>query len=78
MSEPLLIPHPVPGVFTPTFESSDPWIVTPETIEHARQCAQRLVDRMAHLPHSPEAGDALALALTVLHFTSPHRKGTPP
>ena len=65
----LTVPVPAPGVFTPTFESKDPWVMTPETIEHARQCAQRLVDRMGHLPHTPEAGDLLAMALTVLHYT---------
>lgn len=66
----MVVPLPAPpGVFAPQLESTDPVVCKPETIAHARKCALRLVERMAHLPHTEEAGDALAMAFTILHFT---------
>lgn len=66
----LVVPVSAPdGVFTPRFVDGQPGVVTPETIAHAKQCALRLIGRMADLPHSQEAGDALAMAFTILHYS---------
>ena len=63
------IPIPVDeSIHIPQLESSEPLVVAQETLEHARKCAQRLMDNMQNLPHSEQAGDLLAMALTVLHF----------
>jgi hypothetical protein len=68
--EKLTIPVPAPpGVHCPQILSHDPLVVAPETIEHARSCAKTLIERMANLPHTAEAGDLLAMAYTILHLT---------
>ena len=64
----MVIPIPVEGIHIPQLVSSEPLIVAQGTIEHARKCAQKLIDNMQNLPHSEQAGDLLAMALTVLHF----------
>ena len=58
-----------PGVHTPQLISADPLVLAPETIAYARAQAQRVFDTMGTLPHTKEAGDLIALALAVLHFT---------
>ena len=65
-----LVPIPAPeGVHVPEIVSHSPLVMSQRTIDHARECAKKAVERMANLPHSVEAGDLLAMAYTILHFT---------
>ena len=60
---------PQPGMYSPKLLNASPLEVAPETLRYAKGVAQRVVDRQVNLPHSAEAGDLLALAYAVLHFT---------
>jgi hypothetical protein len=60
---------PQPGMYSPKLLSASPLEVAPETLDYARTCAQRVIDRQVNLPHTAEAGDLLAMAYAVLHFT---------
>ena len=62
----------MPGVFVPTFlpGTQQP---TPETLAHARRVAEEFVAQMKDLPWTPQVGDVLAVAFTVLHFTEPNK-----
>lgn len=64
----VLVPLKPPGVHLPQIVSHEPLVVSSETIEHAQKVAQRLIATMGNLPPTPEAGDLLAMAYTVLHF----------
>lgn len=63
------VPLDIPGIHSPKFVSMDPIVLTPETLEHAKKCAQRLVDSMGNLPMTSQAGDLLSMAFAILHFS---------
>jgi hypothetical protein len=60
------------GVHIPQLVSAVPLVVADVTIAHAREVAEQLIELSAspEFPHTAEAGDALAMAYTVLHFTA--------
>ncbi len=63
------IPLPVEeGIHCPQLISEEPLVVAPETLDHAQDCAQRIIDMMDRLPHNEMSGDLLAMAFTILHY----------
>lgn len=66
----LTVPVPAPpGVHVPEIVSHSPLVMGEKTLEHARTCAERVIERMGNLPHSAEAGDLLSMAYAILHYT---------
>jgi hypothetical protein len=67
----LVIPVPVPdNVHIPQLISNEPVVIAPITLAHARACAERVMAMAGSLPHTEQAGDLLAMALTILHYTA--------
>jgi hypothetical protein len=62
-----------PDVYCPKLSKFDATtlhvVAEQETINHARECARSLIERMNNFPHTKEAGDLLSMAFTVMHFT---------
>lgn len=65
----VIIPIKPEGVHIPKLENSSPLVVSLDTIKHAKECAEKLIGNMQNLPWTKEAGDLLAMAYTVLHYT---------
>jgi len=61
---PILYPH----IHRVQLKSVSPIKVEDSSIEYARGVAERVVAGLEHMPHTPEAGELLALAFAVLHF----------
>ena len=63
----LQVPLIYPEIHCPQVDSSS-GIVGQKTLDHAFECAQRIIDSMETLPHTEQAGDLLAMAYAIKHY----------
>lgn len=62
------IPRPADIKRVPELDPIDPTKVTPATLDHAREVAERVISTMGELPHDQRAADLLAMAFTIRHY----------
>ena len=58
----------LPGVHSTKLECENPVVVAQESLDHARVCAQRVIDGLENFPHTEQAGDLIAMAYAILHY----------
>ncbi len=67
----VIVPLPkLLGLHFPEFESVDPVVLKPESVEHALVCARRVIAAMGQLPHTEQALDILTMAYAIEHYAN--------
>jgi hypothetical protein len=67
------VPLDMPHVFKSKFVSHDPLVMTQETLDHAHQTAQRMIEMQDQMPHTELSGDLLSMAYSILHYAGKER-----